>query len=311
MPISNADSLKKSNTVDVNSSALPLSFKDRARDAANQWLAKNRSLVLRQTPVWAQSLVLMLILLGSGAVLAGIFFRIDEVVTATGQLRSIGGTIEVKTPVGGKIAEVLYQDGEFVKKGQKLIVYDTTEVLQEKDTLSRLVDFENKNLETQVKAFESRLTSIRNQKSVLQRSIDTKKSILKNMKQLLEVGGYQRLQYLERQDELYAYVKQLSELDEDINRIKLNITSTKLRSQRTLDQLANSIQKADLQLSYINVLAPIDGIIFNPKAVPSGVLNPGETIVSIVPQKGLYAQVFVTNKDIGYIIYEDFKIVRG
>ena len=86
-----------------------------------------------------------------------------------------------------------------LKKVRKLIVYDTTEVLQEKHTLSRLVDFENNNLETQVKAFESRLTSIENQKSVLQRSVDTKKRILENMKQLLEFGGYQRLQYLERQ----------------------------------------------------------------------------------------------------------------
>ena len=61
-----------------------LTLKERAGDAANNWLAKNRSLVLRQTPVWAQSLAVMLILLGAGTVMGGIFFRVDEVVTAQG-----------------------------------------------------------------------------------------------------------------------------------------------------------------------------------------------------------------------------------
>ena len=44
---------------------------DRARDAkgvisdsAERWLARNRSLVLRQTPVWAQSLATIMISLG-------------------------------------------------------------------------------------------------------------------------------------------------------------------------------------------------------------------------------------------------------
>ena len=86
----------------------PLSLKERAGDVANDWLAKNRSLVLRQTPVWAQSLAVILILLGLGALAGGILFRVDEVVTAKGQLKSIGGVFDVKTPIGGKISEVFF-----------------------------------------------------------------------------------------------------------------------------------------------------------------------------------------------------------
>ena len=98
-----------------------LSVKQRAGDAANRWLARNRSLVLRQTPVWAQSLALILISVGSIGVIGGIFFRIDEVVSVRGQLKSIGGTIEVETPVGGRVAEVLFKDGEKIKKGEYLL----------------------------------------------------------------------------------------------------------------------------------------------------------------------------------------------
>ena len=83
-------------------------------------MARNRSLVLRQTPVWAQSLAGIVITLSVTAVAAGFLFRIDEIVR-TGQLVSISGNIDVKTPVGGKVAEVLFEDGSFVEKGQPLV----------------------------------------------------------------------------------------------------------------------------------------------------------------------------------------------
>ena len=84
---------------------------------ADRWLARNRSLVLRQTPVWAQSLAAIMIGLGISAVSAGILFRIDEVVTVTGQLESLSGSVDVKSPAGGKVAEVLFKDGSIVYKG--------------------------------------------------------------------------------------------------------------------------------------------------------------------------------------------------
>ena len=111
-----------------------ISLKNRAGDAANNWIAKNRSLVLRQTPVWAQSVALLLFILGTGSVAAGILFRIDEVVTVKGQLKSIGGNVEVKTPVGGKISEVFVKEGQAVSKGDKLLVYDTRKVIEDKNT---------------------------------------------------------------------------------------------------------------------------------------------------------------------------------
>ncbi|MCP9909687.1 biotin/lipoyl-binding protein [Cyanobium sp. BA20m-p-22] len=53
-------------------------------------------------------------------------FKIDEVVTVQGQLQSIGGSVELKTPVGGKVAEVFFKDGQTVRKGQLLLIrFDT------------------------------------------------------------------------------------------------------------------------------------------------------------------------------------------
>ena len=136
---SKPDQATETAVVDTTATLEDRSLKQKAGDAANRWMARNRSLVLRQTPVWAQSLSAILIGLGTTAVLGGILFRIDEVVTVQGQLKSIGGTVEVKTPAGGRVAEVLFSDGETVRKGQPLLRFDTRQATDEKQTLTRLI----------------------------------------------------------------------------------------------------------------------------------------------------------------------------
>ena len=119
---------------DVDVSSQNINWKDKVGDASNRWMERNRSLVLRQTPVWAQSMGLMLVGLGGIALLGSIFFRIDEVVSVQGQLKSIGGTIEVETPAGGQVAEVLFADGDLVKKDQLLIRFDTRQAQKQADS---------------------------------------------------------------------------------------------------------------------------------------------------------------------------------
>ena len=145
-----------------------LSIKHHVGDAANNWLARNRSLVLRQTPVWAQSLALLMISLGSLTILAGIFVRIDEVVTVQGQLKSIGGTVDVETPAGGRVSEVYFKDGDSVKKGQLLVKFDTRSAEERKSTLTRLINIEKNELQTQLKNIDSQRFSINNKEKVLE-----------------------------------------------------------------------------------------------------------------------------------------------
>lgn len=289
------------NVVDTIATTEDLTLKEKAGDAANRWLDKNRSLVLRQTPVWAQSLVLLLIILGVTSVTAAIIFRIDEVVTASGQLKSIGGTVEVKTPAGGKVAEVFFADGDTIKQGQKLLRFDTRQALQDKMTYTKLIDLENKQLLTQLQALESQEKTLSGRKDVLMKQLQTKEFILQEMKKLVAQGGFQRIQYLQKQDELYALQTQATNIDEELNRLNLQAEATKLQSNKSIDQMKNTLQRAMLQLQYQNVISPVDGIVFDPQASPQGVLSSGERILSIVPQKGLFAEVYIPNKDIGFV----------
>lgn len=278
-----------------------LTLKQKAKDVTNRWMEQNRSLVLRQTPIWANTLTILMISLGSIAVLGGIFIRIDEVITVGGQLKSIGGTVDIKTPASGRVAEVYVADGEFVQKDQLLIRFDTRKATDQKKTLTSMIEIEKNELISRLNTLESQKVTLSSQKQVNAQRLKTKAEALASMETLVKQGGFQRLQYLQALDEKYALEKSLSELDEKMTQLDLQAEQIRLDSRKSIDQMNNGLKDAELQLQYQNVTAAVSGIVFDPQAAPQGVLNSGERILSIVPQAGLFAEIYVPNSDIGYI----------
>ena len=264
-----------------------LTVKSAVSDRANRWIAKNRSLVLRQTPVWAQALLASVVGIASIFVLGSILFKIDEVITVTGQLQSVEGTTEVKTPAGGKILEVYFQEGELVSKGDLLVKFDTTQALNDKLLIGNLIEIEQA-------ALTRRLNLLNDKQAVLSKKINTFQLIVDDLKLLVDQGGFQRVDYLKQLDQLF-------QLETELSSIKIQKSVQQLASQKSINDLKSKLKRAELQLLSQNVIAPTSGVVFRPKAVEQGVLEAGETIVSIVPQSALKAEVFVPNKDIGFV----------
>ena len=254
---------------------------------AERWLARNRSLVLRQTPFWAQSMAGIVITLGITAVGAGIFFRIDEIVTVTGQLEAISGKVDVKNPAGGKVAEVMFKDGSIVKKGQPLIRFDTRQAQVDVATNKKLIELEKNVLRDKLGILNSR-------EDVLKQKVQTSVSITNELAKLVSDGGFQRVQYLQQLDMLHEMRTQLAN-------VKLEENATRLESEKSIGRLNNQLKQAELRLQYQKVFAPESGVVFEPKARVDGVIGAGETLLTIIPQTGLKAQVFVANKDIGFV----------
>ena len=254
--------------------------------SAERWFARNRSLVLRQTPVWAQSLVAIVIGLGVSAVTAGLLFRIDEVVTVTGQLESLRGSVDVKTPAGGKVAAVLFKDGSEVRKGDALVRFDTQQASADLATSTKLIELERSEL-------ENKLNILKSLESVLERKVKTSTLITEELSELVANGAFQKIQYLQQLNDLYELQSELSNIQIDMNR-------SKLEAEKSIGQLINQKKRAELQLQYQNVIAPVSGIVFEPKARISGVIsrrnNPDYNST-----EGLKGKVFVQNKDIGFV----------
>ena len=261
--------------------------KNQLNESVNKWMAKNRSLVLRQTPIWAQGLVGVMITLGTLSIAAGIFFRIDEVVTVSGQLVALTGSVDVKTPAGGKVAATYFKDGEMVKHGQLLVQFDTREAKADKETTIRMIELEKKDLNNKLGIFEGPI-------NVLKQTIKTSEEITSSLKNLVEDGGMQKIEYLKKVDALFEQRNQLANVSLERNR-------TKLEAEKSIGQLKNRLQKANLQLQYQNIKAPIGGIVFKPIAAVDGVIGAGEIMLTIIPQKGLKAEVFISNADIGFV----------
>ena len=95
--------------------------------------------------------------------------------------------------------------------------------------------------------------------------------------------------------------KQVSEVDEQSAQLRFQNDQLRLDSQKSIGDMRNRLVKANLQLQYQNVLAPVNGVVFDPKARTQGVLGAGERILTLVPMGGLVGQIYVPNKDIGFI----------
>lgn len=278
-----------------------LTLKQQLGDATNRWLAKNRSLVLRQTPVWAQSMAAIVIGLGTVVVVGGFVFKIDEVVTVQGQLQSIGGSVEVKSPVGGKVAEVFFKDGQTVRKGQLLLRFDTRQAADEQRTLKQLIRLEEQGLQSRLGTIESQQDTLVARRQVLEQKLATKATITGELRRLVRQGGFQRLQLLEQEDQAFELKNQLTEVKEQQGQLRLQADQLRLEASKNISQMRNRLNQAELQLQYQNVVAPAAGVIFDPKVRRDGVVPAGETMLTLVPQGGLFAEVFVPNKDIGFV----------
>ena len=67
-----------------------------------------------------------------------------------------------------------------------------------------------------------------------------------------------KVQYLQQLDQLY-------DLQSQLNNLNLEMNKSKLESEKTIGRLKNQLNQAELKLQYQNVVAPVTGIIFEPK----------------------------------------------
>ena len=264
-------------------------------ETAEKWLSKNRSLVLRQTPVWGQSLVAILLCLGGISITAASVIRIDEVISVEGVLEASRGSTEIKSASGGLIEEVLKKDGDLVKEGDTLVVFDTREAASESESLKSQIELEIKMRKNQTKLFVEK-------KEVLKAKLNTAEEITRAMENLVTIGGFQRIQYLEQKDKFL-------EMDRAYKNIEVEMNNMIVQSEKVETDLRNRKTIADLRLINKTLKSPVSGIVFDSKASDKGVIRAGDTIMKIVPQDSLSASLRVPNKDIGSIqVGQDAKI---
>ncbi len=89
--------------------------------------------------------------------------------------------------------------------------------------------------------------------------------------------------------------KRVAEIDGQLNRYMVD-------NERKISETTSQISQATQNLKYQDVMSPVSGTVFELKAgTPGFVANTSEPVLKLVPNDNLKAQIFITNKDIGFI----------
>jgi len=161
-----------------------------------------QDLVYKQPPKWTKALVWSI----AGSFGFGLIFscisRIDEVVTARGELQAIGAERPIKSPISGIISKIYVSEGQRVATGDKLVEFDANVLFAREESL----------------------------KAKLEELIISKKleeDILKEVATLAEIGGIQMIQYLQQE-------KKVNEVNFEVKQIQAKIKELNFDKRKTI-----------------------------------------------------------------------------
>jgi hemolysin D len=190
----------------------------------------------------------------------------------------------------------------------------------------------------EVEKTKKQLAQIQVRKSNTKSSLANQQGILDKIKTLADEGGISQIQYLNQQQQVQTLTADIAQLEEEEQRLKLAIQQGEqehkntvaasgknilekiadnktriadidsqfmriiLNNEQRIADLNNRISPAQLNFEYQEVRAPVAGTVFDLQAKNAGfVANASQKLLQIVPDDKFIAEVFITNRDIGFV----------
>ena len=252
------------------------------------------------TIFWSRIFLYILILL---TIAFGIWIsvaKIGQVVPAHGKLVPAGEAHEVESPVEGVISEVLVHNGDSVKKGQVLLRINQEVAQATMDGLDKE--------KAVILQGEASLDQKRAQMAGLQQQIPGATDLVRVKKEAydhyneVKGGVISQVEVLDRKSEWLNAQRNLDQLQSDYSRVSSELGELENEYKRKLAENESNRAAAQEKLAYHEIRAPLDGVVFDmSKKAPGTVVTPKDKLFDIIPGENLVAEVFLTNKDIGFI----------
>ncbi len=252
------------------------------------------------TIFWSRIFLYTLVLLSAAFGIWISVASIGQVVPAQGKLVPAGNAHEVQAPVQGVISEVLVKNGDSVRKGQTLMRMNQD-----------VAQAEMQGLEKQRAAIlqdRSALEQKKAQKSGLEKQIPGADNLVQIKKEGYDhynqvAGGVvSQVEILDRKAEWVNAQRNLDQLKSDFARVSSELDQQEHEITRRLAEIDSNRAASQEKLGYHEIKAPMDGVIFDlSKKSPGTVVTPKDKLFDIIPGEDLVAEVFLTNKDIGFI----------
>ena len=283
-------------------------------------------------------------------ILWSVFFEIDIISNAEGQIIPLGEVKTIQHLEGGIIDQILVKESELVKKGQPLVILAATASEVEVDEVKVQIDAQiiksirieaeinnfdipifpdelvnerpdlvNKSMELFISKRDKYNGDINEIEAVIeqhQTSVDILLRQAEMSSQLLEEKVTNEYAHLNVLKELNAAKGQLEESIEK----KENITNDFVQNarnelqvaQRDLSELNETIKALNDNLDRTSINAPVEGIVKNLFFVTEGgVIRPGEAILDLVPTRdSLIVEARLQDSDIGFVQVGQSAVVK-
>jgi len=235
----------------------------------------------------------------------------------------------------------LVSENELLRSELKNLTTDTgirTDEQQRLVVSKRELDSRTAAAKLEVEKTRKQLSQTQVKRKDTQNSLEIQEGILDKLKILAEEGGISQLQYLNQKQQVQTLKAEIAQLNEEEKRLGFEIqkgqqqtTNTVaasdknileriadnkkriaeidtqfqkviLENEQRLADISSKISQAQLNFKYQELRAPVSGTIFDLQAKSTGfVANPTEKLMQIVPNEKFVAEVFITNKDIGFV----------
>lgn len=199
----------------------------------------------------------------------------------------------ISSKVAGKVAEVLFDNGKYVSKGQPLIV------LNDQDVRNQLKAAENqlKISQIQLKTSESQLASSQESMKKLEVNLDTCQRNYDRTKALFDQGGVAQSNLEDAESALKAAKNDLESANSNIETLKVGIEASKAAidsAKINVDTLSNSLGNTVIK-------APISGVIDEKNVNLGQYVSPGALLAKVKNISSVYAVIQVEAEQINNI----------
>ena len=167
--------------------------------------SSNQEPRFESSQIWSRRLLWSIISTVSIGFIYSSIVRIDEVVTAIGELQAEGSERPINSPIGGTINTINVNEGQRVKKGEILIKLDSS-------------------------IYQAQINGLRSDVENLEESLKISKNVLDIYDTLIEEGAISKVDYLDKKIDLQNIKLKINQANSKIEEIKAMDERTSLSS---------------------------------------------------------------------------------
>ncbi|AFY60653.1 HlyD family efflux transporter periplasmic adaptor subunit [Synechococcus sp. PCC 6312] len=190
----------------------------------------------------------------------------------------------------------------------------------------------------QIDQLQKQLTQAQGQLKSQQQILKVNQDILADLEPVAKEGAIARVQYLRQVQEVQRGLAEVDRFQQDVNRLQVAIAEAKEKLKNTtvtvtrdlygaisendkriaeidtqfsrtivennkkLAEILAKVKQLQTGLNYQTVRAPVTGTVFDLQAhSPGFVVTPDKPMLKVVPKDALVAEVYITNRDIGFV----------